>query len=154
MEFNAPTATTGTQPKSVSIVLIEDHVVVRSALRLLLDGEEDFEVVAEGGDAESATRYAESHHPDVLVLDLSLPDEPGLAAIPRIRERSPETRILIWTMDNQTETVRAALDAGAHGYILKGAAEDALIPTVFLAAAGKRYVQPSLSAPESHPNHH
>jgi two-component system response regulator NreC len=131
---------------SISIVLIDDHAVVRSALRMLLELEEGFEVVAEGGDAESAARYAGAHRPDVLVLDLNLPDESGLAAIPRIRERCPETKIVVLTMSENTEFVREALKAGVHGYILKETAEEELIKAVSLAAQSKRYVQPSLGA--------
>jgi two-component system response regulator NreC len=131
---------------SISIVLIDDHAVVRSALRILLEREEGFEVVAEGGDAESAARYAGGHRPDVLVLDLNPPDETGLAAIPQIRERCPETKIVVLTMSDNTKLVRKALRAGVHGYILKETAEEELIKAVSLAAQSKRYVQPSLGA--------
>jgi two-component system response regulator NreC len=131
---------------SVSIVLIDDHIVVRAALRKLLENEPGFEVLAEGGDAASAARYAGGHHPDVLVLDLQLPDEPGLTAIPRILERSPQTKIVVLTMNPDTEMARAALRAGVHGYVLKEAAGSQLVEAVSLAAEGKRYMQPSLGA--------
>jgi two-component system, NarL family, response regulator NreC len=130
----------------ISIVLIDDHAVIRSALRMLLDGEPGFEVVAEGGDVGSAIMAAAEHHPGVLILDLSLPGESGLAAIPAIRERSPDTKIVVLTMNDSSETVREALRAGVHGYILKEAAEEELIKAVRLAGQGERYVQPSLGA--------
>jgi two-component system response regulator NreC len=130
----------------VSIVLVDDHTVVRSALRKLLEREPGFEIMAEAGDAESAVRSAGGHRPDVLLLDLQLPDQPGLEAIPRIREISPETRIVILSMNNDTTIVRAALRAGVCGYVLKDAPAAQLVEAVRLAAAGKRYVQPSLGA--------
>jgi two-component system response regulator NreC len=102
--------------------------------------------MAEAGDAESAVRSAGGHRPDVLLLDLQLPDQPGLEAIPRIREVSPETRIVILSMNNNTTIVRAALRAGVCGYVLKDAPAAQLVEAVRLAAAGKRYVQPSLGA--------
>ena len=77
----------------ISVVLADDHAVVRSALRLMLEGEPDMKVVAEAGDAESATRYVGGHHPRVLILDINMPGGSGLAAIPKIREQSPDTHV-------------------------------------------------------------
>lgn len=130
----------------VSIVLIDDHAVIRSALRMLLDGEPGFEVIAEGGDVGSATALVGAHRPDVLILDLNLPGESGLTAIPAVRELSPETKMVVLTMNDSSESVRDALRAGVHGYILKEAAEEELIKAVRLAGRGERYVQPSLGA--------
>jgi two-component system response regulator NreC len=113
---------------------------------MLLESEPGFEVVAEGDSAESATRYASGHHPNVLVLDLNLPDESGLNAVPKILERSPETKIVVLTMDESSQSARDALRAGVHGYILKEAAESELLRAVKLAAKSERYVQPSLGA--------
>jgi two-component system response regulator NreC len=130
----------------ISIVLVDDHTVVRNALRAMLEAEPDFEVVAEAGDAEGGLRYVLGHKPAVVVLDLSLPDMSGLDAIPLIRERSPETAIVILTMRNEVALARQAISAGVHGYILKEAAQDELVRAVRLAAADQRYVQPSLGA--------
>jgi two-component system, NarL family, response regulator NreC len=82
----------------IRIVLADDHAVVRSGLRMLLDSESDFEVVAEASDVESARRYVLGHHPSVLVLDLNMPGGSSLEAIPLIREQSPETQIVVLTM--------------------------------------------------------
>jgi two-component system response regulator NreC len=130
----------------ISIVLVDDHVVVRGALRVLLDEEDDFDVVAEAGDAEAGLRYVGGHKPDVIVLDLNLPGISGLAAIPMIKERAPDTGIVVLTMRDELAFVREALQAGVQGYILKEAAQEDLVQAVRLAAAGQRYVQPVLGA--------
>jgi two-component system response regulator NreC len=124
----------------------DDHAVVRSGLRLLLDAERDFEVVAEAGDADSAGRYVRGHHPAVLVLDLNMPGGSSLEAIPTIREDSPETQIVILTMQEEPAFAREALTAGAIGYVLKEAANEELVEAVRRAARGESYLNPRLGA--------
>jgi two-component system, NarL family, response regulator NreC len=130
----------------IRVVLADDHAVVRSALRMLLDGEDGIEVVAEAGDAQSAVRYAAGHRPDVMILDINMPGGSGLSAIPEIRSASPSTRIVMLTMQEETSAAREALQAGVLGYILKEAASEELVKAVRLAAAGKTYLQPELGA--------
>ena len=130
----------------IRVVLADDHAVVRSALKMLLDGEDGIEVVAEAGDAQSAIRYAGGHRPDVLILDINMPGGSGLSAIPEIRSASPETRIVMLTMQEETSAAREALQAGVLGYILKEAASEELVKAVRLAADGKTYLQPELGA--------
>jgi len=130
----------------ISVVLADDHVVVRSALRLLLEGEPDIEVVAEAGDADTAARYVKGHRPTVLILDINMPGESGLAVIPRIRGETPETQIVVLTMQDETAFARQALQAGVLAYILKEAASEELVRAVRMAAAGKTYLQPELGA--------
>jgi CheY-like chemotaxis protein len=101
-------------PPKVTIVLADDHAVVRSGLRMLLEAEEDMEVVAEAGDAEAARRYTLGHKPSVLVLDLNMPGESGLDAIPKVLESTPETVVVVLTMQNDPAFAREALRAGAH----------------------------------------
>ncbi len=137
-------ATGGSDP--ITVVLADDHVVVRSALRMLLEEESGIHVVAEAGDAESAIRYVNGHRPSVLILDINMPGGSGLAAIPTIREQSPETQIVMLTMQAETSAAREALQAGVLGYILKEAAGDELVKAVRLAAEGKTYLQPELGA--------
>jgi two-component system, NarL family, response regulator NreC len=136
----------GTQSETIRIVLADDHAVVRSGLRLLLDVEQDFEVVAEAGDLESAERYVRGHHPGVLVLDLNMPGGSSLEAIPRIRECCPETQIVVLTMQQEPAFARHALSAGAIGYVLKEAADDELVEAVRRAARGESYLNPRLGA--------
>jgi two-component system response regulator NreC len=131
---------------AIRIVLADDHAVVRAGLRLLLDGEPGFEVVAEAGDVEAAGRYVRGHHPDVLVLDLNMPGGSSLEAIPAIRAESPETQIVVLTMQQEPAFAREALSGGALGYVLKEAADDELVEAVRRAAAGESYLNPRLGA--------
>jgi len=128
------------------IVLADDHAVVRSGLRLLLDAEDDFEVVAEAGDVDAAVRYSRAHRPRVLILDLNMPGRSSLEAIPGIREAMPDTQIVVLTMQNDPAFAREALRAGALGYILKEAADDELVQAVRMAAEGRTYLNPELGA--------
>ena len=130
----------------IRIVLADDHAVVRHGLRLLLDGETDFEVVAEAGDVDGARRYTHGHRPAVLVLDLNVPGGSSLTAIPEIRAQTPETQIVVLTMQDEPEYAREALAGGAIGYVLKEAADAELVQAVRLAAAGEGYLNPRLGA--------
>ena len=127
-------------------MLADDHAVVRSALRLLLDAEDDFEVVAEAGDADSAERYVRGHKPEVLILDLNMPGGSSLERVPAIKEASPDTQIVVLTMQEDPAFAREAMRAGVLGYILKEAADAELVKAVRLAAAGQTYLQPALGA--------
>lgn len=129
-----------------SLILADDHAVVRSGLRMLLDAEEGLEVVAEAGDVEEALRKTRAHRPHVLVLDLNMPGGSSLASIPELREGSPETGIVVLTMQNDPGFAREALRAGACGYVLKEAAEDELVQAVHAVAAGRTYLNPELGA--------
>lgn len=131
---------------AISIVLADDHTVVRSALRMLLDGESDLEVVAEAEDADSAIRYLRGHKPAVLLLDLNMPGRPSLDAIPEMREVSPQTAIVVLTMQTEPAFAREALQLGVLGYVLKEAAGEELVQAVRKAAAGETYLQPALGA--------
>jgi DNA-binding NarL/FixJ family response regulator len=131
---------------SVSIVIADDHVMVRSGLRALLNAEPDLRVVAEAGDVEAALRCARDHHPRVVVLDLNMPGEPSLPAIPRFLEAAPGTAVVMLTMQDEPEYARAALSAGASGYVVKAAAGDELVDAVRAAASGGTYLTPALGA--------
>jgi two-component system, NarL family, response regulator NreC len=131
----------------ITIVLADDHAVVRSGLRLLLDQAGGLRVIAEAGDAGAALRSVLGHKPDVLVLDLNMPGEPtSLEAIPQVAERSPGTRVVILTMQEDPSFARHALQAGAAGYVLKEAADTELVQAVRMAAGGRTYLNPELGA--------
>jgi two-component system, NarL family, response regulator NreC len=131
---------------TIRIVLADDHAVVRSALRMLLDAEQDLEVIAESGDVETTIRYVRGHKPDVLILDLNMPGGPSLQAVPQITEASEDTKVVILTMQSEPVFAREAMQAGVCGYILKEAADSELVKAVRLAADGKTYLQPELGA--------
>jgi two-component system response regulator NreC len=133
-------------PGITTVVLADDHRVVRSGLRMLLDAEEGIEVVAEAGDIETTLRRVRGYRPNVLVLDLNMPGEQSLPAIPRLREAAPETAIVVLTMQDNPEFAREALRAGALGYVLKEAADTELVHAIRLAAEGRTYLNPELGA--------
>lgn len=134
----------GDAPERTSIVLADDHTIVRSALRALLESEGRFEVVAEAGDVAEAVRKVLAYKPDVIVLDLSMPGGPSLAAIPRMLESSPDTAVVVLTMENEPRFAREAFRAGALGFVLKEAADTELVAAVEAAVGGLRYLNPQL----------
>jgi two-component system response regulator NreC len=131
---------------TVTIVLADDHEVVRAGLRMLLDAEPGFTVVSEAGDVALTERRVAAHRPRVLVLDVNMPDGSSLPAIPRLLAASPGTHIVILTMQNDPELAREALRAGATGFVLKESAKEELIRAVRLAAEGRTYLNPELGA--------
>jgi two-component system response regulator NreC len=135
-----------TPESAVTIVLADDHTIVRSGLRLLLDAEAGMQVVAEAADAEEASRRVLAYKPSVLVLDLTMPGGSSLEAIPRMLEASPRTAVVVLTMESEPQFARAALRAGALGFVLKEAADTELVQAVRAAAAGLRYLNPQLGA--------
>ncbi|MGB7588549.1 MAG: response regulator transcription factor [Solirubrobacterales bacterium] len=139
-------AVDGGESEKITIVLADDHTVVRRALRLLLEEEPDFEVVAEADDADAAVRYVRGHKPTILILDLNMPGKPSLEAIPEIQEGSPNTQIVVLTMQKEPGFARQALQLGVLGYVLKEAADDELVQAVHRAAVGETYLQPALGA--------
>jgi two-component system, NarL family, response regulator NreC len=132
--------------RNITIVIVDDHALVRAALRMLLDAEPGLEVVAEASDAEGALRCVRDLRPPVLVLDINMPGRSGLDTVPEIREASPETRIVILTMQGETAFARRALQAGVTGYVLKETADADLVAAVHSAAAGQTYLQPAIGA--------
>ena len=132
--------------RRVTLVLADDHAVVRSGLRLLLEAEPGHEVLAEASTAEDALRYVRAHRPSVLVLDLNMPGRPSLEVIPEIREATPQTGVVVLTMQEDPAFAREALRAGALGYVLKEAADEELLQAVRLAAVGETYLNPRLGA--------
>jgi two-component system, NarL family, response regulator NreC len=132
--------------EKITIVLADDHAVVRSGLQLLLDAEENFEVVAVAGDVETALRYVRGHRPKVLILDLNMPGGSSLEAIPEVGEISPATEVVVLTMQADPAFARQALAAGARAYVLKEAADAELVEAVRRAARGDTYLNPQLGA--------
>jgi two-component system, NarL family, response regulator NreC len=134
------------QEAQIKIVIADDHAILRSGLRVLLDAEDDMHVVAEAGDVPGALRYVRAHRPSVLILDLNMPGEPSLPAIPTVAEASPDTKVVVLTMQNDPAFAREALRGGAVGYVLKEAADAELVEAVRMAAQGRTYLHPELGA--------
>jgi two-component system, NarL family, response regulator NreC len=137
-----------TQPAtaSVHVLIVDDHTLVRSGLRLLLEAEDDLHVDDEAGDAEQAIRLARLHKPDVILLDVVMPGRSGLEAAGDILEAAPESKILVLSMQDDPSYVRQAFGVGATGYLLKEAADGELVQAVREVASGGRYVHPALGA--------
>jgi two-component system, NarL family, response regulator NreC len=131
---------------TITIVVADDHAVVRGGLRRLLDAEPDLQVVAEAGDVEETKARVAEHRPEILLLDLHMPGGGSLPALRSIREASPSTGILILTMQDDPGYAREAMSRGARGYVLKEAEEADLLHAVRTVAAGATYLQPELGA--------
>jgi len=130
----------------IAVVLVDDHALVRGALRALLDGQNDLEVVGEAGDLASVEAAVAAHRPRVLVLDVNLPDGLAIDALPALREAAPETEIVLLTMERDLTLARRALEAGAKGYLFKDVAHLELIEAVRAAAAGEQHLAPAVAA--------
>ncbi len=130
----------------ITIVLADDHKVVRSGLRMLLESDGRFAVLAESGDVAGTLEAVDRCRPRVLVLDLNMGGESSLDSIPQLRTDAPETQIVVLTMQENPAFARAALRAGAVGYVLKDAADAELMTAVELAAEGRTYLNPELGA--------
>jgi two-component system response regulator NreC len=142
MEMDA----TAAQDSAITIVLADDHELVRDGIRMVLEGEPDIEVVAQAADAEAAARYVLGHKPSVLVLDLSMPGKPSLELMPKILEASPETAVIVVTMQNEPAFAKQALQAGAKGFVVKQSAASELVAAVRTVLGGETYINPVLGA--------
>jgi two-component system response regulator NreC len=128
------------------VALCDDHAVVRSGLRRILDAEADLEVVGEAGTVKEAIALAAETHPDVFVMDLGLPDGSGITATAEVGRASPATRVLVLTVHDDAAYLRRVFGAGAVGYLVKEAADIELVRAVRQVAAGHTYVHPTVAA--------
>jgi two-component system response regulator NreC len=128
------------------VLIVDDHAVVRSGLKLVLDADDGINPVGEAGNARDAIFEARSLKPDVILLDVVMPDQSGLEIIPTLLHENPDTKILVLSMQDDPRYVREAFDAGASGYVLKEAADSEVVAAVREVAGGGRYVDPELGA--------
>jgi two-component system, NarL family, response regulator NreC len=131
---------------TIRVLVCDDHALVRSGLRRLLESELTFDVVGEAADAEQAVERVAELEPDVLLLDVVMPGRSGIEALTDLRAASPVTRVLVLSMQDDPSYVRQAFAAGAHGYLVKEAADADLVQAIHDVAAGHQYVHPSLGA--------
>ena len=130
----------------IRILICDDHSLLRSGLKRLLDAEEDIEVVGEAGNAEEAIERAAELEPDLVLLDIVMPGRSGIEAMPDLLAAAPGSRVLMLSMQDDPAYVRRAFGAGASGYLLKEAADSELVQAVREVAVGRRYVHPLLGA--------
>ncbi|HEY7673840.1 MAG TPA: response regulator transcription factor [Burkholderiales bacterium] len=124
----------------VTILLADDHAVVRDGLRALIDDEEDLKVVGVAGNGREAVAETQRLHPDIVIMDIAMPELDGVEATRRIREKYPDTRVLMLSMYLSAEHIYRALQAGAQGYVLKESAGDEVVEAIRALRAGKRYL--------------
>ena len=130
----------------IRAVVVDDHAVVRSGIRLLLEREDDLEVVGEAGNGKDAIFAVRALKPDVILLDVVMPGESGIDVLPSLLKESPQTKVLVLSMQDDPHYVREAFAAGASGYVLKEAADEEVVAAVREIANGGRYVNPALGA--------
>jgi two-component system, NarL family, response regulator NreC len=134
------------QSETITVILADDHQIVRDGLRRIVDAEGDMEVVGEAGDAEEARRRSSGLKPSVLVLDLNMPGEPSLPSIPKTLEGSPGTAIVVLTMQDDPAFAKEAFRLGASAFVLKHAAGRELVDAIRAASRGDTYINPGLGA--------
>jgi DNA-binding NarL/FixJ family response regulator len=132
---------------TIHIYLVDDHTVLRQAVRVMLEAEPGLEVVGEAGDADTGVREIARLRPDVAIVDLKLPGSPGLAAIPRVIEASPDTAVIAFTMYANPAYVYEAMHGGASAYVLKSASKDELLQAVRAAHSGSGFLQAEVTKP-------
>ena len=130
----------------IRVLVVDDHAVVRTGLKLLLAAEADLEVVGEAGTAREAVFEVRAHKPDVVLLDVVMPGESGIEALPKLLIESPETKVLVLSMQDDPNYVREAFAVGASGYVLKEAADAEVVEAIRQVAAAGSYVHPVLGA--------
>ena len=131
---------------SIRVLIVDDHAVVRTGLRKVLDAESDIETVGEAANAERAVYEAIETKPDVVLLDVMMPGKTGIEGMPALRQAVPDVKVLVLSMQDDPRYVREAFEAGASGYVLKEAADTEVVGAVRAVAEGERYVHPSLGA--------
>jgi len=130
----------------ISVLLADDHAVVRDGLRALLEAQTDIEVVGDAANGREVLRLAQQLHPDVVVMDIAMPELNGVEATQQMHDAYPSTQVLILSMHSTTEHIFRALQAGARGYLLKDSAGAEVVDAVRVVHAGRRYLSQKIAA--------
>src|SRR5215472_9177575 len=128
---------------NIRILLADDHTILRAGLKMMLNAQPDMEVIGEAQDGRQAMQEAQRLHPDIVLMDITMPDINGIEATRRIKKQLPEIKVLILTMHENDEYVFQALRAGASGYLLKEAADTELISALHVVQSGQFYLSPA-----------
>jgi two-component system response regulator NreC len=131
---------------TIRVLVVDDHAVVRTGLRRVLDAEADIETVGEAANVERAVFEALDVRPDVVLMDVVMPGKTGIEGMPALLQAMPDVKVLMLSMQDDPRYVREAFEAGASGYVLKEAADTDVVDAVRAVAAGERYVHPALGA--------
>jgi len=131
--------------KKIRILLADDHTMVRQGFRMILAGQPDMEIVGEAGNGREAVELAQQLHPDVVVMDVAMPELNGIEATRRLASSEPRTRVLALSMHKDSVYVREILRAGARGYLLKDAIDRDLLAAVRAVSQGEGYLSPAIS---------
>jgi DNA-binding NarL/FixJ family response regulator len=131
---------------TIRVLVVDDHAIVRTGLRRVLDAEDDIETVGEAPNAERAVFEALETKPDVVLMDVVMPGKSGIDGTPALLQAVPEAKVLVLSMQDDPHYVREAFEAGASGYVLKEAADTEVVDAVRAVAAGERYLHPALGA--------
>lgn len=129
----------------ISVLVADDHGVLRKGLRSVLDAEHDIEVCAEASDGVEALEAIESRHPDVVILDITMPNLDGLETLDQIRKRHPEVKTILFSIHQQPAIIRDAVTRGADGYLLKSAATREIVDAIHAVLAGDNYFSPPVA---------
>ncbi len=131
--------------KHIRILLADDHAVVRQGFKMILDAQPDMEIVGEAGNGREAIEFAERFRPDIVVMDVAMPELNGIEATRRLAASAPHSRVLALSMHKDSVYVREILRAGARGYLLKDSVADDLVSAVRAVASGEGYISPGVS---------
>jgi two-component system response regulator NreC len=131
---------------SIRVVIVDDHAILRSGLKRVLEAEPDIEVVGEAENADRAVFETLQGKPDVVVMDVVMPGKSGIEAMPAVLQAVPKAKVLVLSMQDDPRYVREAFEAGASGYVLKEAADTEVVDAVRAVAGGEQYVHPALGA--------
>jgi two-component system NarL family response regulator len=141
-----PVSRPGTAPSRARVLVVDDHSLLRTGVANIINHEPGFEVVAEAANGTEGVAAFLEHHPDVVLMDLRMPEMEGVEAVRRIREADPQARVIVLTTYDADEDIARALQAGAKAYILKDISADALVACIRDVLAGKTYLAPSAAA--------
>jgi two-component system response regulator NreC len=131
---------------SIRVILVDDHAVVRSGLRRVLEAGSDIEVVGEASNVRDAVFEVRAHKPDVIVMDVVMPGTSGIEGTPLVLHEAPDAKVLVLSMQDDPRYVREAFAQGASGYVLKEAADTEVVEAVRQVAGGQQYLHPALGA--------